>query len=125
VKPKPSSAVRAWIDSRDEESLYLSVLTLGELRQGIEMTRNEPARRAKLEQTLADFQGRFAGRILGIDSVVAEMWGEMNGRARADGRLLSAIDSLLAATALVHRLVVVTRNAKHFAATGATTFDPF
>jgi predicted nucleic acid-binding protein len=104
----------------------LSVITIGELRQGIEMQRHDRRRRAKLEQTLADFRARFAGRILDVDDVVAETWGEMNGRARIEaGGPLSSLDSLIAATAVVHRLVVVTANVRHFERTGVTVINPF
>lgn len=115
-----------WIEERDEETLFLSVITIGELRQGIEMQRSDVRKRAKLEQTVADFRARFAGRILNVDHTVAETWGEINGRARIEsGGPLSALDSLIAATAIVHRLAVVTRNVRHFARTGVTVIDPF
>lgn len=101
----------------------MSVITLGEFRKGIEMA--EPGRRTKLEQALADLGARFAGRVLPIDQLVAETWGEMNGRARNDGNPLSAIDSLIASTAVVHRLTVVTGNVRHFDRTGARLLNPF
>jgi len=125
VKPRPSVRLRAWIEQRDEESLYISVLTLGEIRQGIESARTDRKKSAKLEQALADFRARFAGRVLGVDGIVAETWGELNGRARMQGMPVAVIDGLLAATAIVHRLVVVTGNARHFTQAGARVFDPF
>ena len=125
VKPRPNASLRAWIDERNEEGLYLSVLTLGEIRQGIEIVRADARKRAKLEQALADFGARFAGRVLGVDAVVAETWGEISGRARVKGESVSAIDALIAATAIAHRLVVVTRNTRHFAPTGARVLNPF
>ena len=63
--------------------------------------------------------------MLGVDAVVAETWGEISGRARVKGESVSAIDALIAATAIVHRLVVVTRNIRHFAPTGARVLNPF
>lgn len=117
--------MRRWIDERSEESLYLSVLTLGEMRQGIEIARTDGRKRAKLEQALADFGARFAGRVLGVDDVVAETWGEISGRARLKGEPVSAVDALIAATAIVHRLVVVTGNVRHFVPTGAQVLNPF
>lgn len=90
------------------------------------MQRSDVKKRAKLEQTLADFRARFAGRILDVDHVVAETWGEINGRARIEsGGPLSTLDSLIAATAIAHRLVVVTGNARHFERTGVTVINPF
>jgi predicted nucleic acid-binding protein len=100
------------------------VLTLGEIRQGIEIARADRKKRARLEQALADFGARFAGRVLDVDAVVAETWGEISGRARLRGEL-SAIDALLAATAIAHRLVVVTGNVRHFQPTGAQVLNPF
>jgi toxin FitB len=117
--------LREWLEERDEESLFLSVITFGELRKGIELIRSDARKRTKYEQALADLQGRFAGRILDIDRIVAETWGEMNGRARAGaGGPLPATDSLIAATAIVHRLVVVTSNVRHFRRTGVNVIDP-
>jgi hypothetical protein len=125
MKPRPNAVLRTWLDERNEDSLYLSVLTLGEIRQGIEIARADARKRAKLEQALADFGSRFAGRVLGMDAVVAETWGEISGRARGKGEQVSAIDALIAATAIAHRLVVVTRNVRHFAPTGARVLNPF
>ena len=125
VKPRPNEGLQTWIEERDEESLYLSALTLGEIRQGIEAARADRKKRAKLEHALADFRARFSGRVLNVDGIVAETWGEINGRARARGTPVSAIDGLIAATAIAHRLVVVTGNARHFAPTGADVLNPF
>jgi predicted nucleic acid-binding protein len=125
IKPRPSVALRRWIDERSEESLYLSVLTLGEMRQGIEIAKADRKRRAKLEQALADFAARFAGRVLAVDALVAETWGEISGRTRLRGETVSAVDALIAATAIVHRLVVVTGNVRHFVPTGAQVLNPF
>jgi predicted nucleic acid-binding protein len=85
----------------------------------------QAGRRMKLEQALSDFGARFAGRVLAVDELVAETWGEMNGRARNAGATLSAIDSLIASTAIVHRLTVVTGNVRHFERTGALFLNPF
>lgn len=89
------------------------------------MVRGDRRKRAKLEQALADLRSRFSGRVLVVDELVTETWGEMNGRARIHGGPLSAIDSLIAATAVVHRLVVATGNVRHFERTGAQLLNPF
>ena len=125
MKPRANGGLQKWIDQRDEESLYLSVLTLGEIRQGIEMARADRKRRARLEQALADFRARFTGRVLDVDPVVAETWGEISGRTRIQGTPVSAVDALIAATAVAHRLVVVTGNVRHFDPTGAPVLNPF
>ncbi|HTD32625.1 MAG TPA: type II toxin-antitoxin system VapC family toxin [Candidatus Elarobacter sp.] len=125
TKPRPNSGLRRWLDERDEESLYLSVLTLGEIRQGIAMAREDRKRRAKLEQALADFRARFAGRVLDVDRIVAETWGEVNGRTRVQGTPVSTVDALIAATAIAHKLIIVTGNARDFEKTGAHILNPF
>jgi predicted nucleic acid-binding protein len=125
MKVRPNEQLQSWIDERNEDSLYVSVLTLGELRKGIEMVQVDRRKRARFEQALTDVGARFAGRVLPVDLLVAETWGEMNGRARNDAAPLSAIDSLIASTAIVHRLTVVTGNVRHFQRTGAQLFNPF
>jgi predicted nucleic acid-binding protein len=125
VKPRPNAGLQAWVEARDEESLFVSVLTLGEIRQGIEMAASDARKRARLERVLGDFRARFTGRVLSVDHLVAETWGEISGRARGRGAPLSVVDALLAATALVHRLIVVTANARHFDRTGAQVLNPF
>lgn len=125
-KQRANPRLLAWLGSRDERTLSISVVTLGELRQGIAMTGPDDGRRERLVAYLADLQARFAGRILPIGEAVAECWGTINGDARARGAgPLSVIDSLIAATAIHHQLTVVTRNTRHFLETGATVFDPF
>ncbi len=89
------------------------------------MARADGKKRAKLEQALPDFGARFAGRVLPVDTLVAETWGEISGRARLKGETVSAVDALIAATAIAHRLVVVTGNVRHFIPTGAQVLNPF
>lgn len=122
-RQKPDNHVFSWFAARPTSALYLSVLTLGELRKGIENmghgTANNPAVSARklaltdwLEVELPQF---FHGRILSIDAAVADRWGQLV--AEAD-RPLPAIDSLLAATAIHHHLTLVTRNVKDFSDMG-------
>jgi predicted nucleic acid-binding protein len=113
--------VRAWFELAREEELFVSVLLLGEIRQGIERRRRTDAAAARsLEQWLGALESRYEGRIVPIDARVAEQWGRLN-----DPDPLPVIDGLLAATALVHDLTVVTRNARDFVRTGARVVDPF
>lgn len=107
----PNAGVVAWISQRPPVTLHISVLTLGEIRKGIDGLADE-ARRIKLLDWLeTDLPAFFTGRILPVDAQVADRWGRM---VAAAGRPLPAIDSLLAATALAHDLTLVTRNAKDF-----------
>lgn len=111
-RKNPNAGVVAWIAQRPPVTLHISVLTLGEIRKGIAGLADE-ARRMKLADWLeADLPAFFTGRILPVDAQVADRWGRM---VAAAGRPLPAIDSLLAATALAHDLILVTRNVKDFA----------
>ena len=110
VKPKPEANVTEWIENTDESLLYLSVLTLGEIRRGI-ASLPQSRRRATLEAWLdKDLRARFEGRILVIDQEVADRWGLLISAARNSGTVLPVIDGLLAATALEHNLTLVTRD---------------
>jgi predicted nucleic acid-binding protein len=125
VKPKPESRVTSWIDSTDETLLYLSVLTLGEIRKGIGLLR-DASRRVVLEAWLdSDLILRFAERILPIDRAVADRWGRLTAEAAVAKSPLPAIDGLLAATALDQNLTLVTRNTKDIAVTGVPVFNPW
>jgi predicted nucleic acid-binding protein len=125
VKPKPNSNVTQWIRATDESLLYLSVLTLGEIRKGI-TSLLEVARRVRFEAWLdGDLLLRFSTRILPIDRAIADRWGRIAGSPAARKSPLPVIDGLLAATALHHDLALVTRDTKHLAATGVPFFDPW
>lgn len=118
----PHPTVVSWITHRPAGTLFLSVLTLGEIRKGVESLAN-PARRLPLIDWLeTELPAFFAGRILPVDLGVADRWGHLVARA---GRPLPAIDSLLAATALQHRLTLVTRNLKDVAGLGVDVLDPW
>jgi predicted nucleic acid-binding protein len=122
VRPQPGPAVVAWFEAVPDDSLYVSVLTFGEIRKGVESIASD-ARKEKLrvwlEHTLPDW---FEDRLLSIDHGVAERWGRL--LAEAD-RPVAAIDSLLAATALHHELRMVTRNAQDFAFPDLEVIDPW
>jgi predicted nucleic acid-binding protein len=114
VRPNPEPRVLQWVDATDEAVLYLSVLTLGEIRKGLAALPHGK-RRTRLETWLeVDLKARFAGRIVPIDSGVADRWGSIAAEAKRKGKALPVIDGLLAATALDHNLTVVSRNAGDF-----------
>lgn len=125
VKPKPDSRVTTWVDSVDESLLYLSVLTLGEIRKGVTVP-PDAARRVALEAWLDhDLALRFAQRILPIDEATADRWGRITAKATIAKSPLPVIDGLLAATALDHDLTLVTGNTRDVAATGVSAFNPW
>lgn len=125
IRPIPEPKVTSWVEATDERLLYLSVLTLGEIRKGIASLR-DGSRRVVLEAWLgSDLMIRFAERILPVDHHVADRWGWIAARAIADKAHLPIIDGLLAATALQHNLTFVTRNVKDVAVTGVPTFSPW
>jgi len=118
----PSPGVLDWFARRPPSTLYLSVLTLGEIRKGIEGVGDEIRRQALIDWLETDLPAFFTGRILSIDGAVADRWGRL---VAAAGRPLPAIDSLLAATALEHDLVLVTRNVKDFSGLPVQVFNPW
>ncbi len=126
IKPRPAQKVIEWLDSTDEELIFLSVLTIGELRKGINL-HPDAARRAKLEAFLAsDVRERFEDRILPIDDAIAERWGLLAARAKtANNHILPVVDGLLAATAQHHDLTLVTRNVDDVSPTGVPLFNPW
>lgn len=118
----PNAGVVDWFSLRPPSTLHLSVLTLGEIRKGIEAVGDQRRRQALTDWLESDLPAFFTGRLLAVDQVVADRWGRLLASA---GRPLPAIDSLLAATALVHDLVLVTRNVKDFAGLPVSTFNPW
>jgi predicted nucleic acid-binding protein len=125
VRVKPEPSVLEWMEAADEGLLYLSVLTLGEIRKGLAGL-PQSKRRTRLEAWLeVELQARFSGRILPIDAAVADRWGVLASDAKRKGKALSTIDALLAATALHYNLTVVSRNVSAFANTQVPVLNPW
>jgi toxin FitB len=125
VSPRPEPRVLEWMGATDESLLYLSVLTVGEIRKGMAGL-PQGKRRTQLETWLdVDLPVRFAKRILAIDSGVADRWGWITAQAKSRGKTLPVIDSLLAATALHHNLTVVSRNMSDFVETQVPVLNPW
>jgi len=126
IKSRPEPKLSLWIASTDESLLYLSVLTIGEIRKGI-VQLGKTGRQIALQTWVdRDLRARFVDRILPIDEPVADRWGWISGQAMAKGARLPVIDGLLAATALHYNLTFVTRNTKKdVLATGAVVFNPW
>lgn len=120
-RERADAGVRQWFAGVDDSELFLSVLTVGELRRGIEsIHRRDRTRALVLNRWFHALVTQYEARILLVDQKVAEEWGRMNALAT-----LPAIDSLLAATAHVHGLTFVTRNTKDVARTGVPCLNPF
>lgn len=125
VVPRPSAAVVTWLDRQDAEAIYLSVITIGEIRKGIENlaeSRRKTTLRAWLDEELLV---RFKDRLLSIDVDVMMTWGRLTARLDAAGRPMPAIDSLVAAIALSGDLVLVTRNEADFQHAGVRLLNPW
>lgn len=125
VKPAPDNHVVEWIKHAEETSLYLSVLTIGELEKGIAKL-PVSSRRSKLETWVrSDLADRFRERLLAIDGTIAATWGKLAGEAETRGQPLPVIDGLIAATGLAHDLTIATRNVEDFDRWGARCFNPW
>ena len=116
AKRAPATKVIAWLDEQDEASLYLSVITLGEIEKGIlKLRKADPRRSQKLTAWLGKVEQRFAGRILPLDTAALRVWAQISAHTEVAGQPLPVMDSLLMATAQCHGLTIVTRNAQDFA----------
>lgn len=125
AKPRPDRGVMDWLASVDEEQLFLSVISLAELRHGVERL-EDGRRKSTLDLWLTgDLPARFDSRLLPVDAETADQWGRVVARAQAAGRPMGAMDAFLAATAEQHQLTLVTRNLSDFAATGVRLFNPW
>jgi toxin FitB len=120
-RPKPNAGVTTWFEEAADEDLFLSVLVVGEIRQGIERLRiRDPEQAAVFERWLDTLQLDFRDRLLPVSAAVGDAWGRLNAPAP-----LPAVDSLLAATALVHGLVFVTRDTSKLEGAGVPLLNPW
>ena len=125
VKPRPDPGVVAWLGEVDKDSVFLSVVSLAELRHGIERM-PKGSRRTRLDAWLRDeLPLRFEGRILSIDERVADSWGQVVARRESAGRPIAAMDALIAALANVHDMQLVTRDESDFASTVKGIVNPW
>jgi predicted nucleic acid-binding protein len=125
VKKKPNSNVVKWFVDQDELSMFLSVITFGELRKGIEKLPDSKKKKELNRWVKEDLNQRFKNRVLNITIREVNKWGEILAATEKDGRPLSAIDSFIAATALVHDLSVVTRNTQDMEGSGVEVINPW
>jgi predicted nucleic acid-binding protein len=125
VAKQPNPDVVQWVDSIDENLLFLSAITIGEIKRGIEKL-PDSSRKSALEDWLEDdLLIRFRDRILSIDAAVMLVWGQLAADLEKEGKPMPAVDSLIAATCLQGKLDLVTRNESDFVHSGVTVINPW
>lgn len=125
MKPLPNAGVIRWLAEVDEDRVYLSVMTLAELRYGTERL-SPGARKSRLDVWLSEeLPLRFEGRLLTIEATIANAWGRVMSKCSAAGKPIGLMDAFFAATGEVHALTLVTRNVSDFAAAGVPLFNPW
>jgi hypothetical protein len=125
MKPRPNPGVITWMAEVDEDRVFLSVVTIAELRYGIDRMA-AGYKRNRLDQWLNDeLPVRFEGRILAVDNVVAEACGKLIARSEAIGHRMEVMDAFIAATAENYSLSVVTRNTSHFEPLVSDVLNPW
>ena len=125
IKPAPNAGLVAWIDQTPEPLIHLSTLTVGELRKGIALLPTGKRRRSLESWLSGDLLLRFQNRILGIDAAISDQWGRFAAKRQQLGMPLAVVDGLLAATAYIHGLSVVSRNVSDFARLDVTIINPW
>jgi toxin FitB len=125
TKPRQNAGVIEWLSQADEDQVFLSVVTVAELRYGIERLPQGRRRRELDEWLRGEFPRRFEQRIILIDGAVGDEWGRLTARQELRGRSMQAMDALIAATALVHGLTLVTRNAQDFQSVVKSVLNPW
>lgn len=124
VKATPNGNVISWINNTPNERLFLSVITIGEIRKGLTKL-PDSKNKFRLTNWLNTLLENYEARIYSVDLAVAESWGSIQGKAENKGTPVASVDSLIAAVAQTHNLIVVTRNEKDFAATNITIINPW
>ena len=125
TKPRPDPGVASWLADMDEDRIFVSVVTLAELRHGIERL-SPGARRDRLDAWLTEEMPlRFEDRLLDVDAETANMWGRVMARGQAAGRPPGAMDAFIAAVVLRHDMTLVTRNVSDFEALGIRYLNPW
>ena len=123
-RPKANPLVRRSVESLDSDDLFLSVISVGEIAKGIALLR-EAKKRDELRGWMHSLEHDYADRILGVDLETSHIWGELSAEAQKSGKIVPASDGLIAATARVHGLHVMTRNTEHFRVAGVLLINPW
>lgn len=125
VKPEPNKNVIDWVSSQDENYLFLSVISLGEIQKGI-LKLSESKKKKTLRIWLqSDLLERFSGRTIPIDDQIAMNWGVIQASAEREGFIIPSIDGLISATAITRNMTVVTRNVPDMEPSGVLLLNPW
>lgn len=124
IKKNPNKGVTDWLSDKDEDSLFISVITLGEIKKGISKLPSSK-KKDELARWLIQLQKRFSDRILPIDSEISFKWGMLQGELEQAGKPIPSIDALIAATGLIYNLIIITRNGKDIKRSKVETEDPW
>ena len=126
IRKQPEMEVIRWLDRQPEENLFISVITIGEIRKGIvKIESSQPEKYQKLDEWLYKLIQRFEPRIITLDRKILLRWGNLSGKSERLGRKLPVIDSLIAATAINHQLTLVTRNESDFSSIDVPLYNPW
>ena len=125
TKRQPEPKVVQWLASADELSLYISVITVGEIRKGIARLPDSQRKQALAHWLEVDLVQRFSERLLPLDANTLFVWGNLTARLEQEGQSMPAVDALIAATALQYDLTLVTRNQSDFEHSGVEIFNPW
>lgn len=120
------AGLKAWLRSVPEQHLYISIITLGEIQQGISRLISDPSHQQILQQWLdSRLQSRFESRTVALDEETALIWGQLRGDAMAKGKTVPVVDAFLAATAIRHNLMMATQNINDFKRFPVRLFNPW
>ncbi|QSY98151.1 type II toxin-antitoxin system VapC family toxin (plasmid) [Rhizobium bangladeshense] len=125
TKPNPDVRVLGWLGGLDEDLSFISVVSVAEIRRGVTLMDNGRKRDVLADWLARDLPQRFERRIIPVDEAVALAWGDLMGHAKRNGRGLSSMDGLIAATAIAHDLTLATRNTRDFEGFGIELVDPW
>lgn len=124
LRKRPDPRVVEWLQNAEENSQFLSAISMGEIQKGI-IRLPASTRRKDLEQWFQNLKTRYAARLLSFTEITASHWAQLRFELEKVGRVMPVLDSLIAATALEHDLAIVTRNASDFNSTGAVVINPW
>lgn len=125
VRKSPSKKVIAWLNSKSNDDLYLSVITIGEIQKGISKLPYSQKRLTLQKWLDKDLSNQFDNRVLDISKGIIDRWGRMQGGSESEGKTLPVIDSLIAATAIHHGMTISTRNVSDLELCGASVRNPW